>query len=332
MAIKICLDAGHYGKYNRSAAVPAYYESEMNWKLHLKLKAALEAYGFEVITTRPDQAKDLGTINRGNASKGCDLFLSIHSNAVGNYVKESVDYPLVIIQLDREGETLGKALGKAIQVTMGTTQPYDMWTKKNLLGQEAYGVLRGAAAVGTMGMILEHSFHTQTRATKWLMDDANLDKLAKVEAEVIADYYGVSKPVMPEKPSNDVAHAAPEAASGGIQEGDIVEIKAGAVYYTGKKIPNWVVAKQWIVKSVKGDRVVIDKAADGTNAICSPVNEKYLTVVKTVASVPKKTVQQLAEEVINGDWGNGVARKEKLTAAGYDYATVQKEVNRILKG
>ena len=34
---RVCLDAGHWGKYNRSPVVPAYYESEMNWKLHLLL-------------------------------------------------------------------------------------------------------------------------------------------------------------------------------------------------------------------------------------------------------------------------------------------------------
>lgn len=32
MTAKICLDAGHYGDYNRSTAVPEYYESRMNWK------------------------------------------------------------------------------------------------------------------------------------------------------------------------------------------------------------------------------------------------------------------------------------------------------------
>ena len=41
--IKICLDAGHVGsKYNQSPVVKTYYESAMNWKLHLKLKAELE--------------------------------------------------------------------------------------------------------------------------------------------------------------------------------------------------------------------------------------------------------------------------------------------------
>lgn len=33
---------------------------------------------------------------------------------------------------------------------------------------------------------------------------------------------------------------------------------------------------------------------------------------------------------IRGDYGNGAARKEKVTAAGYDYATVQNIVNRMI--
>ena len=81
MAYKICLDAGHYGKYNRSKVVPEYYESEMNWKLHNYLAEELEQLGFAVIKTRENQEKDLGLTARGKKSAGCDLFLSIHSNA-----------------------------------------------------------------------------------------------------------------------------------------------------------------------------------------------------------------------------------------------------------
>ena len=36
--IKICIDAGHYGKNNYSTVYPSYYESVMTWKLHLFLK------------------------------------------------------------------------------------------------------------------------------------------------------------------------------------------------------------------------------------------------------------------------------------------------------
>ena len=74
-------------------------------------------------------------------------------------------------------------------------------------------------------------------------------------------------------------------ANNPIKVGDVVKITAGASYCTGKKIPSWVVAKQWIVRKVTGDEIVIDKSADGKNAICSPVHSKYLTVVKSAATI-----------------------------------------------
>ena len=189
MSKKICLDAGHYGKYNRSPVVKEYYESEMNWKLHLLLKKHLEQYGFEVITTRSSKDKDLAVYNRGTASKGCDLFLSIHSNACDT---ESVDYPMAIVPLNGSGDAIGKKLADCIASVMGTAQKGKTATKKGNNG-DYYGVIRGAVAVGVPGIILEHSFHTNTKATKWLLNDSNLDKLAKAEAEVIAKHYGVEK-------------------------------------------------------------------------------------------------------------------------------------------
>ena len=47
-------------------------------------------------------------------------------------------------------------------------------------------------------------------------------------------------------------------------------------------------------------------------------------------STSKKTVAQLAQEVIDGKWGNGTARKNALEKAGYDYEAVQAEVNKKL--
>lgn len=64
-------------------------------------------------------------------------------------------------------------------------------------------------------------------------------------------------------------------------------------------------------------------------------NPSYCTVQGTVAETPKtsstKSVDEIAKEVIRGDWGNGEERKQKLTAAGYDYSVIQKKVNEILK-
>jgi LysM repeat protein len=51
-----------------------------------------------------------------------------------------------------------------------------------------------------------------------------------------------------------------------------------------------------------------------------------------VLKIPaKKTVTEIAKEVIRGDWGNGSERKRRLITAGYDYSEVQKKVTELLK-
>ena len=50
------------------------------------------------------------------------------------------------------------------------------------------------------------------------------------------------------------------------------------------------------------------------------------------APSPSKSIDDLAMEVIRGDWGNGEERKQRLTAAGYDYSAVQQRVNEIMAG
>ncbi len=109
--------------------------------------------------------------------------------------------------------------------------------------------------------------------------------------------------------------------------GDEVKI-TGTKYYSGKTIPGWVKAKNWIVKSVSGDRVVVDKSTDGKHSICSPIKAADLALVSGSTT---KTVEQLAREVIQGKWGNGATRKKRLTEAGYSYAAVQAKVNELLK-
>lgn len=81
---------------------------------------------------------------------------------------------------------------------MQTHNPGRIWKRKGDGGTDYYGVLRGAAAVGTPGILMEHSFHTNRRATEWLMQEANLRKLAQAEAQTIAEYFGVTKPAEPE--------------------------------------------------------------------------------------------------------------------------------------
>lgn len=189
--IKICLDAGHYGKYNRSSVVPAFYESDFNWKFHLLLKKYLEQYGIEVSLTRKDQNTDKELYQRGRCAKGCDLFLSIHANWAK---RETADYPVAYVPINGSGDAIGLKLARCVEEIMGTTEDGYIDSKKSTNGQsDWYGVIYGAVSVGVPGIILEHSFYSNERSAKWLMVDSNLDKMARAEADVIAAHYGLKK-------------------------------------------------------------------------------------------------------------------------------------------
>ncbi len=188
----IMLDAGHYGNYNQSPVVPKYYESVQMWKLMLFLKTELEKYGFTVKQTRNRLKDDLAVVKRGNLAKDCDLFLSLHSNAIGGSGNEKVDRVDVFYAFDNfnSASVLAKELAMAIAECMGIDK-YNAKTRKSEKGNwDYYGVLRGARNVGCpLYFLLEHSFHTNKRSAEWLLKEENLKKLAKAEALVIAKYF-----------------------------------------------------------------------------------------------------------------------------------------------
>lgn len=56
------------------------------------------------------------------------------------------------------------------------------------------------------------------------------------------------------------------------------------------------------------------------------------TATGTASPAPAlKSVDEIAQEVIRGKWGSGADRKNRLEAAGYDYAAVQNRVNQLMK-
>lgn len=189
--LKICIDAGHYGNYNNNTHVsPTYWESRMAWKLHMMQKEELEKYeGVTVILTRTDVEKDLDVVSRGKKAKGCDLFISDHSNSCDT---ESVDRPVVIYPVSGLKEPLAAKLAATIRQVMQTKDPERIYNKWNSAhNADYYGVIRGAASVGVPGLILEHSFHSNDRAAQWLSSDANLRKLAQAEVAILAEEYGL---------------------------------------------------------------------------------------------------------------------------------------------
>lgn len=91
------------------------------------------------------------------------------------------------------------------------------------------------------------------------------------------------------------------------------------VYNYAQTMWQWGLSK---VRNTAGAQINVD--AD----ICY-VDYPAITA-KWYADSEKKSDAEIAVEVIHGLWGYGAERKQRLEDAGYDYAAVQKEVNRIL--
>ena len=195
------IDAGHTQGYNKGA-VAEYFEGDIVWDIHKRVMKYLNAYGIDVKGTRDDIKKDLDLEARGRKAKGDDFFLSLHTNAADD---PDVDYVVAMHfvddncgPIDEESKALAKALASAVAKLMGVKA--QTWSAKsshdrdkNGYKDDYYGVLRGAHAVKVVAVILECGFHTNPKQAAWLMIAANREKLAKVIADTIAEFYGLKK-------------------------------------------------------------------------------------------------------------------------------------------
>lgn len=191
--MRIVIDAGHYTGYNQSPVYPDYREGNMTWKLYLKLKAELIKRGYTtIIGTRGNQSKEVEVYQRGQTASNADLLISLHSNACGTEtVRRVVVIPPIIDTYDTYD--LANRLGKAVSDCMGIQENYQIYPRPytNSAGKtvDHYGLIRGAVEAGCRrSLIIEHGFHTNKKTAEWLNDDGNLQKLAEVEANVIAEF------------------------------------------------------------------------------------------------------------------------------------------------
>lgn len=84
--------------------------------------------------------------------------------------------------------------------------------------------------------------------------------------------------------------------------------------------------------------VVEGNKSDAVGVRTIPINGKFIRGFiapkfmdeETIAPVVKR-VEEVANEVLSGLWGNGAARKDALIVAGYDYEEIQKKVNEIVE-
>ena len=196
--LKFCIDPGHGGHNaaNDRHVIPDpgtdFWESESNFQKALLLKSLLEAQGATIILTRytndypddnlePSLAARVALANANNV----DWFHSIHSNATGLSVNNSINYTLMLVREMRPGgpaSSSGNGLGvpetqEAWDISVNYMSPnirsylrtqrfmsYLDWTfYGGTNGGFSLGVLRGLLMPGELSEGSMHDYYPETR-------------------------------------------------------------------------------------------------------------------------------------------------------------------------
>ena len=212
---KVVLDPGH-GQYgNPYPAASGYYEGTQMFKLATYLKDMLTKSGVTVIMTRKVVSDDPALDVRGKTAgtNGANLFISLHSDAVGSYVSTTANGVTMFYSIKdtAKNKPFATKFTEAISSLLGTRNR-GAQTRVGTNG-DYYGVIRNSAASGCKNaFLIEHGFHTNPTDVAKLISDDWLKKIALKECELICEFLGVKSTatikdtttsVVPTTPSGD---------------------------------------------------------------------------------------------------------------------------------
>ena len=296
--IKIVVDPGHgYGKaHNRGGLL--FHEGDQNFKLGSLIIKEIQRYnGVEVISTRNSQYDNPSLSQRARMAVGADLFISTHTNA-GVSSATGIEIFRSKYNTTAGNDLINRICSTGAKIMDIKNRGIKFWTYN---GGDYWGVFNWGNDA-TNKMLIEWAFHTNMRDSKQYL--ANQAALARLVAVEIARTYNLS--LKAATAQNTVATSKKE------EEGKILyRVQLGA-----------------FENKVNAEKLLQTLAKAGFRGIV--VGEDTYKNPKSETAAPKKSVKQIAKEVINGNWGNGEERKKKLKAAGYNYKEVQAEVNKLV--
>ncbi len=199
--MRITIDPGHTKNVN-AGVLSGYFEGNAMYMLAQYLRDELSEYqNTQIVITRSENENPTLS-ERGSlaVNSGSKIFISLHSNAVSN--AESAAYVCGFYSVKRkESKSLcGKLIAAVTKVMKEKTDAWNRGalTKKTSSGSDYYGVIRSSVAGNSAveySFIIEHGFHTNKKECEFLMDNENLKKIAKAEADVLAEYFGMEKKI-----------------------------------------------------------------------------------------------------------------------------------------
>lgn len=296
MNISVCIGHGksQSGGYDSGAVSAGYQEFKLGRAIGKCIGEELSKYNCHVDVINYDADKNLSERIKYVNSKKYDLNMEIHLNAGGGTGPE-VYYK----SRNKQGKALAAAISKSIATTFGLK---DRGAKTKVVnGKDYFGCVR---EIKCQSFLVETVFIDTKSDRDKVIYTSGQQQCAKAIVTAVANFYGLklnSKPTPTPTPSNKKSNT---------------------------EIAKEVIAGKWGNGAERKQRL---EAAGYDYAAVQKEVERLLKEKKEPAKPAKKSVDEVAREVIAGKWGNGVTRVRLLTKAGYNYYTVQKKVNELLK-
>lgn len=223
---------------------------------------------------------------------GSDLHVPIHTNAFNGKVMGT---RMFYYSVGGEG-------AKACKVIFDLLSPITPGTSESISANPDLYEVRVPSAPTAY---IECEFHDAVEGAKFIVNNTTL--IGETIAHGICDYFGIS-----------------------FDDGKAPEVVPTPTPAPTKKsvdeIAQEVIRGEWGNGSDR--RARLESAGYDYDAVQDRVNE----ILEGTPSTPKKSIDELAQEVIRGDWGNGSDRRKALESAGYDYDAVQNRVNELSEG
>lgn len=302
MKISVCIGHGksQSGQYDSGAVASGYQEFKLARAIGKCLKQELSKYNCTVDLINYDGDKSLAERIKYVNSKGYDLNMELHLNAGGGTGPE-VYYK----HNSKQGKALAAAISKSIATNLGLK---NRGAKTKLIsGQDYFGCVR---EIKCMSFLVETVFIDTKGDRDKVIYASGQEQCAKAIATAVAKYYGLGRKETP-KPAPTPAPSPKPTPS--------------------PKKSNTEIAKE-VIQGKWGNGAERKKRLENAGYDYAAVQKEVERLLAEQKKPAKKSVDEVAREVIAGKWGNGAKRVYNLTKAGYNYVAVQKRVNEILKG
>ena len=295
MSKKVFIGVGHGGP-DSGATGNGLKEKDVNLSISLACRDELTQHGVTVQMSRTKDEADPLTdeIKECNAFNP-ELALDIHNNAGGGDGAEVYHYS--------KGGT-SKALAQNIlnAITAIGQNSRGLKTKLNSNGSDYFGFIREIKAPS---VIVECAFVDNATDVQIINTAAKQKTMGVAIARGVLKTLGIE--ILPTdnntKPPTNTADTVYVVQSGDTLSG--IAQKYGTTY----------------------------QVLAAHNGIANPsmIHAGQKINIPGTGAAKLKSIDEIAKEVINGQWGNGDQRKQKLIAAGYNFTAVQKRVNEMLK-